>query len=70
MFIFQREREGEVEREGDTESEAGSITGLKLMNYEIVTWAQVGCLTDEATQASLYHALYDEFHLINIKGSI
>ena len=52
MFIFERERkrqsasEGGAEREGDTESEAGSRfravstepdTGLELMNREIVT---------------------------------
>ena len=48
------------EREGDTESEAGSRLwavstepdmGLKLMDCEIMTWAEVGCLTDWATQA-------------------
>ena len=47
-------------REGDTESEAGSRlwavstdpnAGLELMNGEIMTWAEVGCLTDWATQA-------------------
>ena len=52
---------GEAEREGDTESEAGSRlwavstepdTGLELINCEIMTWAEVGCLTDWATQAS------------------
>ena len=51
---------GGAEREGDTESEAGSRlwaigrepdTGLKLTNCEIMPWAQVGCLTDWATQA-------------------
>ena len=48
-----------AEREGDTESEAGSRlwaispepdAGLKLMDREIVTWAEVGRLTDGATQ--------------------
>ena len=47
------------EREGDTESEAGSrlravstgsITGLELTDREITTWAEVGRLTDSATQ--------------------
>ena len=47
-------------REGDTESEAGSRlqadgtepdAGLELMNYEIMTWAEVGRLTNWATQA-------------------
>ena len=48
------------EREGDTESEAGSRiwavstepdTGLELTNCEIMTWAQVRGLTDWAIQA-------------------
>ena len=46
---------GGVEREGDTESEAGSRfravsmepdVGLELTNREIVTWAKVGCSTN------------------------
>ena len=53
MFIFEREREvskGGAEREGDTESKAGSRlqaistepdAGLELMNREIMTWAKV-----------------------------
>ena len=49
-----------VEREGDTESETGSRlravstepdAGLKLTDCEIMTWAEVGRLTDRATQA-------------------
>ena len=67
MFIFERESAcvhvrmsgGGAEREGDTESEAGSRlwaistehTGLELTNREIVTWAEVGHSTDWATQA-------------------
>ena len=51
-----------VEREGDTEYEAGSMlwsvstepnTGLQLKNCDIMTWAKVGRLTDWATQAAL-----------------
>ena len=51
---------GGAEREGDTECEAGSRlwavstepdAGLELTNYEIMTWAEVGRLTDWATQA-------------------
>ena len=51
---------GGVAREGDTESKAGSRlwavstepnVGLKLTSCEIMTWAQVRCLTDWATQA-------------------
>ena len=60
----ERERESRVgaDREGDTESQAGSRlwavstepdAGLKLTNYEIMTWAEVGCLTNWATQAPL-----------------
>ena len=70
MFIYfwDRERqsmnEGGSEREGDTESEAGSRlwaispepnAGLELMDCEIMTWAEVSRLTDWATQASPNH---------------
>ena len=50
---------GGSEREGDTESETGSRlwavstepdVGLELTDREIVTWAEVGRLTDWATQ--------------------
>ena len=46
---------GGAEREGDTESEAGSRlravstepdAGLQLTNREIMTWAEAGRLTD------------------------
>ena len=63
LFLFEREieREREIasgegaERDGDTESEAGSRlstartepdTGLEPTNHEIVTRAEVRCLTD------------------------
>ena len=51
---------GGAEREGDTESKTGSRlwavsteldAGLELMDREIMTWAEVGRLTDRATQA-------------------
>ena len=54
---------GGAEREGDTESEAGTRLwaispepdmGLKLTDLETVTWAEVGRLTDWATQAPLF----------------
>ena len=66
MFIYfwDRERQsasgGGAEREGDTESETGSRlwavstepdAGLEPTNHEIMTWAEVGRLTDWATQA-------------------
>ena len=63
MFIFERERQtdrqsmnrGGAERQGGTESEAGSRlpavsteldTGLELTNSEIMTWAEVGPSTN------------------------
>ena len=51
---------GVSEREGDAESEVGSRlwtdstepdVGLELMDCEILTWAEVGGLTEWATQA-------------------
>ena len=64
MFSFERDRDrvwvGEGQREEDTESEAGSRLQavstepdmeLKPTNQEIMTWAEVGGLTDWATQA-------------------
>ena len=56
--------EGGAEREGDTECEAGSRfwavstepdTGLELTNREIMAWAEVGHLTNWATQAPREH---------------
>ena len=56
MWVGEGQREG-----GNTESEAGSRIqaistepdmGLELMNCEITTGAEVGTLTDWATQAS------------------
>ena len=53
---------GGSEREGDTESETGSRlqavstepdAGLELTDHEIMTRAEVGRLTDRATQAPL-----------------
>ena len=64
IYFWLRERQsmnrGGAEREGDTESETGSRlwavstepdAGLEPTNHEIMTWAEVGCLTDWATQA-------------------
>ena len=51
-----------ADREGDTESEAGSRlwavstepdVGLEPTNHEITTWVEVGHLTDWTTQAPL-----------------
>ena len=69
IYFWERETErqsmsrGGVEREGDTEAEAGSTlwaistepdAGLDLTNHEIMTWAEVGRFTDRATQAPQY----------------
>ena len=67
MFIHfwetQSASKGGTEREGDTESEAGSglwadstepDAGLERTNHENMTWADVRRLTDWATQAPLY----------------
>ena len=60
MFIYAG-GEGDRDR-GDIESKAGSRlwavstepdTGLELTDCEIMTWAEVGRLTDWATQAPL-----------------
>ena len=62
---------GGTEREGDTESEAGSRlwaisaeldAGLKLVNHEIMTWADVGCSTDWATQVPLVFSFYVDLY--------
>ena len=65
MFIYFWEKErqsasgGGAERGGDTGSEADfrlqavstePDVGLKFMNCEIMTWAEVGCLRDWAIQ--------------------
>ena len=62
MLIFERDSASGrgAESEGDTESEAGSRlcavstepnVGLEIVNHEIMPWAEVGCLMDQATQA-------------------
>ena len=68
MFIYfwdnarDRVQAAEGQTEGDTESEAGSRPGAvspepdagpQLTNHEIMTWAEVGRLTDRATRAPL-----------------
>ena len=63
---------GGSERQGNTESEAGSRVravstepdaGLEPTNREIMTWAEVGCSTHWATQAPAnYILLYGEFY--------
>ena len=60
---------GGSEREGDTESETGSRlwavstepdAGLELTDGEIMTWAEVGRLTDWATQAPLILLVFND----------
>ena len=66
IYFWDRDRQsvnrGGSEREGDTESKAGSRlwavsaepdTGLELTDRKIMTWAEVGRLTDWAAQAPL-----------------
>ena len=64
-YFWDRDRAwvGEGQREGDTECKAGSSlwavstepdVGLELTDREIVTWAEVGHLTDWATQVPLF----------------
>ena len=75
MFICERETErqsmsqGGAEREGGTESEAGSRlwavstepdAGLQPTNREIVTWAKVRRLTYWATQVPFNFETSDE----------
>ena len=67
IYFWDRERQsmngGGSEREGDTESETGSRlwavstepnAGLELTDCKTMTWAEVGCLTDWATQVPLF----------------
>ena len=85
MFIYFQEKQSvsgvREEREEDTESKAGFRlwavstepgVGLKLMNYEIMTWALVRRSTDWATQAPLnifkinvYLFLIDSMHIFS-----
>ena len=71
VCLFLREREHTsgrgAEREGDTESKAGyrlwavsaePSVGLEPTNYEIMTGAEVGRLTDWATQVHQEVMLY------------
>ena len=65
---------GGAERERDTESKAGSRlwpvssesdVGLKLLNHEIMTWVEVRCSTDWATQAPLFVFFYTLYQIIS-----
>ena len=60
---------GGAEREGDTESETGSRlwavstepdAGLELTDREIMAWAEVGHLTNWATQAPLTEETFND----------
>ena len=64
IYLFWRRGGGRAEREGDTESKAGSRlwavstepnTGLEPMNCEIMTWAKGRRLIDWVTQVPLNH---------------
>ena len=69
---------GGAEREGHTESEAGSRLwaispepdmGLKLTDCKIGTWAEVGRPTDWATQAPCIVILKQNFSSSQFKGA-
>ena len=77
--FFLRERQCKQgrgrEREGDTESEAGSRlqavstepnVGLKLQNHKIMTWAKVGSLTNWATQAPAHKHFFKFLNILFI----
>ena len=82
LFLRDRDREqrqsmsrGGAEREGDTERKAGSRpwaisaepdTGLELMDCEIMTWADVGCLTNWATKVPLQFMINDKYHCVSL----
>ena len=65
IYFWDRERqsmsgEGQRERETlnpkqapDSELSAEPVVGLELTNHAIMTWAEVGCSTDWATQVPL-----------------
>ena len=78
VYLFLRETETECEwmrcrdREGDTESKAGSRLwavstepdeGLELTNHEIMTSSEVGCFTNWATQVPLFCLLWKHLSL-------
>ena len=69
---------GKAERQ-DTESKAGSKlwavntepeAGLELMECEIMTWAEVGCLTDWATQPPQKLVYTYNLEEVNLGGSV
>ena len=75
----QSESGGGAERKGDTESKADSRlwavstqpdTGFKLTNCEIMTWAEVGRLTDWATQARRHSSLLTGFPTSSLLPSV
>ena len=84
MRETEHEQVRDREREGDTESEAGSRpqavstqpnAGFEPMNPEIMTWVKVRCLTNWSTQVPQYPAfnkylLLDLFVLISFKTNL
>ena len=82
MFIYfweiNRAWAGDGQREVDTEAEAGSRlwavntepdAGLELTDREIMSWAEVGCSTDGATQAPQSYPHFEDSPSILILGS-
>ena len=71
-FIFERQNVsgGGAEREKDTEPKTGSrlwavstepYVGLEPTDHKIMTWAEVGRLTDWATQAPLFLLIFNGY---------
>ena len=78
IYFWDRERQsmngGGEEREGDTESEAGSRlwaispepdAGLELTDRKIATWAEVGRSTNWATHAPPVWYFYNKFYMVH-----
>ena len=73
--FFYRERQNMSGGGAETESKASSRLwpvstepdlGLKLMDREIITWAEVGCSTDWATQAPHFFLLFKFIYLLEV----
>ena len=80
MFVHFRESEsahGEGEDRGGQSIPSGLCTdssepdvGLELTSCEIMTWAEVGCLTDWAIQMPLYITILIEVEILLGEGGL
>ena len=63
MFIFERERERETQNLKQALGWAVTTkpnAGLKLTDHEIIIWAEVRRLTNQATQVPLYEHFWNK----------